>query len=163
MNTEVIVADYADKKHAVEIVQLLNEYANDPMGGGESLPLFVQENLVAELAKRPYAFSLIGYVGAEPAGLINCFESFSSFSCKPLINIHDVIVLNEFRGHGISQLMLNEVDRIAKQRGCCKVTLEVLEGNQVAKRAYLKHGFAGYELDPEMGKALFWQKAIEST
>jgi len=133
------------------------------MGGGKSLPLFVKENLVAELAKRPYAFSLICYVGTEPAGLINCFDGFSSFSCKPLINIHDVIVLNEFRGLGISQLMLHEIESIAKEKGCCKLTLEVLEGNNAAKKAYLKHGFAGYELDPEMGKALFWQKSLENT
>ena len=163
METKVIVADYSDKKHGLDIIQLLNAYAKDPMGGGESLPIFVQENLVAELAKRPYAFSVLAYVGSEAAGLINCFESFSSFSCKPLINIHDVIVLDAFRGYGISQLMLNEVDRIAEQKGCCKLTLEVLEGNKVAQKAYLKQGFAGYELDPKMGKALFWQKSIESS
>jgi hypothetical protein len=40
------------------------------------------------------------------------------------------------------------------------VTLEVLEGNQIAKNAYIKFGFAGYELDPKMGKALFWEKPL---
>jgi len=163
MNIEVIIADYSSEKHGNEIVHLLDSYAKDPMGGGESLPFYVKENLVAELAKLSYAFSLICYVGAEPAGLINCFDGFSSFSCKPLINIHDVIVLNEFRGLGISQLLLNEVENIAKEKGCSKITLEVLEGNNAAKKAYLKQGFAGYELDPEMGKALFWQKSIENT
>ena len=163
MNIEVIIADYSSEKHEIDIVHLLDSYAKDPMGGGESLALYVKENLVAELAKRSYAFSLICYVGTEPAGLINCFDGFSSFSCKPLINIHDVIVLNEFRGLGISQLLLNEVENIAKEKGCCKITLEVLEGNNAAKKAYLKQGFAGYELDPEMGKALFWQKSIENT
>jgi len=163
MNIEVIIADYSSEKHEIDIVHLLDSYAKDPMGGGESLALYVKENLVAELAKRSYAFSLICYVGTEPAGLINCFDGFSSFSCKPLINIHDVIVLNEFRGLGISQLLLNEVENIAKEKGCCKITLEVLEGNNAAKKAYLKQGFAGYELDPEMGKALFWQKSVENT
>ena len=162
METTVIVADYSDKKQGSEIIQLMNAYASDPMGGGKPLLLFVQENLVSELAKRSFAFSLICYVGTEPAGLINCFEGFSSFACKPLINIHDVIVLSEFRGLGISQRLLDEVDSIAEQRGCCKVTLEVLEGNQAAKNAYLKHGFAGYELDPEMGKAEFWQKPLNT-
>ena len=100
MEPTVVIADYSDKKHGSQIIQLMNAYANDPMGGGKPLPLFVQENLVNELAKRPTAFSLICYVGTEPAGLINCFEGFSSFSCQPLINIHDVIVLSEFRGLG---------------------------------------------------------------
>ena len=163
MIAEVIVADYSNEKHGIDIVYLLDSYAKDPMGGGESLPLYVKENLVAELAKLSYAFSLICYVGTEPAGLINCFHGFSSFSCKPLINIHDVIVLDVYRRLGVSQLLLNEVENIAKEKGCCKITLEVLEGNNTAKKAYLKQGFAGYELDPEMGKALFWQKPVEKT
>lgn len=163
MEIEVIVADYLNKKHGDDIVQLLNSYAEDPMGGGESLSSYTKENLIAELAKMPYAFSLICYVDTEPAGLVNCFDGFSTFSCKPLINIHDIVVLDKFRGIGISQLMLAEVVSIAKEKECCKITLEVLEGNNPAKQAYLKHGFAAYELDPEMGKALFWQMQIENT
>ncbi|MDU0356030.1 GNAT family N-acetyltransferase [Paraglaciecola aquimarina] len=58
--------------------------------------------------------------------------------------------------------MLQKVEQIARQKDCCKITLEVLEGNEVAKNAYLKHGFAGYELDPEQGKAMFWQKVLAS-
>jgi len=163
MKTEVVVADYLNKKHGSDIVNLLNSYAEDPMGGGESLSSYTQENLTAKLAELSYAFSFICYVGAEPAGLINCFDGFSSFSCKPLINIHDIVVLDEFRGLGISQLLLAAVENIAKEKGCCKITLEVLEGNDIAKKAYLKYGFAGYELSPEMGKALFWQKCVENT
>jgi ribosomal protein S18 acetylase RimI-like enzyme len=56
--------------------------------------------------------------------------------------------------------MLKEVEEIAKKKGCCKITLEVLEGNKVAQRSYKKFGFAGYELNPLMGKALFWEKPI---
>lgn len=163
MNTKIVVADYFDKQHGNEIIYLLDCYAKDPMGGGKPLPLYVKENLVIELSKIPHAFSLICYANAKPAGLINCFQGFSSFLCKPLINIHDIMVLNEFRGLGICQLLLLEVENIAKDKGCCKITLEVLEGNQAAKNAYLKQGFAGYELDPKKGKALFWQKLIEDT
>ena len=56
--------------------------------------------------------------------------------------------------------MLDEVERIAKEKGCCKLTLEVLEGNIVAKKAYEKFGFSSYELDPATGKALFWEKVL---
>jgi hypothetical protein len=31
---------------------------------------------------------------------------------------------------------------VARQRGCCKITLEVLEGNAVAQASYGKFGFA---------------------
>jgi ribosomal protein S18 acetylase RimI-like enzyme len=56
--------------------------------------------------------------------------------------------------------MLEKVEAVAKDRGCIKLTLEVLDGNQTAKNAYVKFGFAGYELDPVMGKAGFWDKAL---
>jgi len=72
-----------------------------------------------------------------------------------------VIVLKEFRGLGISQLMLNKVEAIARQKNCCKLTLEVLQGNEPAQKSYLKHGFAGYQLDPKMGQAMFWQKPLD--
>jgi len=71
-----------------------------------------------------------------------------------------VVVTENARGLGISQKMLQEVEKIAKERGCCKMTLEVLEGNVVAKGAYQKFGFSGYELDPKIGKAMFWEKVL---
>jgi len=160
MNTEVLVVNYLNDRHAKDMAYLLNMYAKDPMGGGVALSDHVQENLAIELSKLPHAFSVICYVDDKPAGLINCFEGFSTFKCKPLVNIHDIVVVGGFRGLGISQLMLSEVERQAKEKGCCKMTLEVLEGNKIAQQSYIKFGFEGYELDPEMGKALFWQKGL---
>jgi len=140
---------------------LLNSYACDPMGGGEALATTVKDNLVKTLAKRTDVFTILCYVDEQPAGLINCIEGFSTFNCKPVMNIHDVIVLAEYRGQGLSTKMLAEVEALASFRGCCKLTLEVLEGNKIAKSSYQKFGFAGYELDPEIGKAMFWEKKIK--
>ena len=47
---------------------------------------------------------------------------------------------------------------IAWERGACKMTLEVLQGNHSAIRLYERVGFAGYQLDPAMGQAQFFQK-----
>ncbi len=160
MNIEVKIADYLDKEQAIDIGYLLDAYSQDEMGGSQSLSDSLKSNLANELSKLPHAFSVICYVNNKPAGLVNCFEAFSTFKCKPLINIHDVIVVNKFRGLGLSQRMLSKVEEIAKSKGCCKITLEVLEGNKVAQKSYIKFGFAGYELDPVMGKALFWQKNV---
>ena len=160
MDIAIVNADYLKERHAEEIGLLMDSYAADPMEGGKSLTQQVKYNIAKELSKLPYAFSVIGYIDGMAAGLINCFELFSTFSCRPLINIHDVIVLKEHRGVKLSQKMLERVEDIAISRGCCKLTLEVLEGNQIARSAYTKFGFSGYELDPEMGKALFWQKTL---
>lgn len=163
MNIEVIEADYCNEQHRHVIPMLLNEYAADPMGGGSPLGDSVMKNLVNELSKLPHAFSIIAYVDGKPAGLVNCFEGFSTFACQPLINIHDFVVLNEFRGRGISQRMLEKIEAIATTKNCCKITLEVLGNNEVAKSAYRKFGFAGYKLDPKAGVAQFWQKTLKNT
>lgn len=160
MNIKVIEVDYSDSRQAKDLVSLLSVYAQDPMGGGNALDDYVVSNLVDELSSRPYAFSVLCYVEGIPVGLINCFEAFSTFSCKPLVNIHDVIVMKKYRGHNISQRMLSKVEEIAKFKGCCKLTLEVLSENEAAKSSYTKFGFSDYELDPKMGTAQFWQKLI---
>ena len=160
MDIQVTQADYNNERHRQHIPLLLNAYACDPMGGGTPLTEQVMQNLVTRLQALPHAFSVLAYVNGEPAGLANCFEGFSTFACKPLINIHDICVRAEFRGLGVSQKLLAKVEELARQRGCCKITLEVLSNNHVAKSAYQKYGFAGYELDPTDGSAVFWQKSL---
>jgi ribosomal protein S18 acetylase RimI-like enzyme len=160
MKIKIVIADYQDVQQAEDILFLLEHYAQDPMGGGAPLSSYTKENLLSALSKVPQAFTLIGYADNTPVALANCFQSFSTFKCKPIVNIHDFVVLGDFRGKGISRLMLAEVEAIAKARGCCKITLEVLEGNTSARSAYAKYGFGGYELDPAAGKALFWEKTL---
>jgi len=163
MSIEITRVDYLNKKHAEDLTFLLQNYALDPMGGGSALAPEVSNKLALELSKRPNAISVIAYIDGKPAGLVNCFEGFSTFNCKPLLNIHDVIVIEAFRGSGLSQKMLQKIEQIGREKACCKLTLEVLDGNHIAKSSYTKFGFSDYELDPKMGKALFWQKKLIET
>ena len=151
-------ADYHNPVHAAALVQLLDAYAQDPAGGGEALSEFAKANLARELAARPQAFSVLAFADEQPVGLINCIEGFSTFACRPLVNVHDVAVLAGFRGQRVGEQMLALVEQIAQERGACKLTLEVLAGNASAIRLYERVGFAGYQLDPAMGQAQFFHK-----
>lgn len=151
-------ADYGHPSDAAAVVALLDAYASDPAGGGEPLSDFVKANLARELAARPQAYSVLAFDGEQPVGLVNCIEGFSSFKCKPLVNVHDVAVLASHRGRGIAEAMLAEAERIAVERGAVKMTLEVLSGNVPAVRLYRRIGYEGYQLDPAMGTAQFMQK-----
>ena len=42
---------------------------------------------------------------------------------------------------GIGRSLLREVERRARDRGCCKITLEVHETNAGARRLYEREGF----------------------
>lgn len=154
-------ADYADVADAAAVVMLLDAYASDPAGGGEPLSDFAKANLVPSLAARPTAFSILAFDGAQPVGLVNCIEGFSTFACLPLVNVHDVAVLASHRGRRIGELMLALAEQVARERGACKLTLEVLSGNTGACRLYQRIGFENYQLDPTMGHAQFMQKWLE--
>ncbi|MVW79575.1 GNAT family N-acetyltransferase [Bordetella sp. 02P26C-1] len=154
----IIHADFNLRAHGDMVLALLDEYARDPMGGSEPLSDYARANLIQELAKRPTAGALIALQNGEPAGLAIYFEGFSTFACRPLLNLHDFMVATRFRGMGIAQALLSKLDEVAQARGCCKITLEVLQGNEPAKALYRKAGFEGYALAEETGQAMFWQK-----
>ena len=156
----ILQANYKDTFHAQAIVQLLDAYAQDPAGGGQPLSAFAKANLVNKLASRPQAFSVLAFDADTPVGLVNCIEGFSTFACKPLVNVHDVVVLDSHRGQRVGEQMLVLAEQIAKQRGACKLTLEVLSGNPSAIKLYERIGFESYQLDPAMGSALFLQKQL---
>ena len=163
---QVCRANYADPMHAAALVRLLDAYAGDQMGGAEPLSEFAKINLVPSLAARPQAFSVLAFEAAvgqetgQAVGLVNCIEGFSTFACRPLVNVHDIAVLPAYRGQRIAELMLALVEDIARERGACKLTLEVLQGNAVAIRLYRRVGFANYQLAPAMGQAEFLQKLL---
>lgn len=160
MPLQICRADYSNPAHAEAILVMLQHYALDPMGGGKPLSQAVTDTLVSELARRDFAVSVLAFLNGEIVGLINAFEGFSTFACRPLLNIHDVVVLRPHRGLGIAQAMFVEVERIAIERGCCKLTLEVLAHNQPAKQVYRKLGFAPYQFSAETGQAEFWQRPL---
>lgn len=155
-----VTADLRSSDHCRDIVRLLDGYARDIMGGTEPLSEYTKKNLTAELAKRESCIVFLTYVEQEAAALAICFEGFSTFACRPILNIHDIMVDQKFRGRGLSVGLLEKAESVAKERGCCKMTLEVLEGNHRASKIYRRFGFNPYELDPELGNAMFYEKKL---
>ena len=155
------LADYQNAGDAQALVSLLDAYARDPAGGGVPLSEFAKSHLVPALASRPQAFSVLAFDSEVPVGLVNCIEGFSTFACRPLVNVHDVAVLASHRGHRIGERMLALVELLAHERGACKLTLEVLDGNRSALTLYQRCGFAPYQLDPALGDARFLQKKLD--
>ena len=156
----VRLVDYAEAADAAALIALLDAYARDPMGGGEPLREGVRGRLVDALASAPGAFSLIAWLDDQPVGLVNCFVTLSTFAAAPLVNIHDLAVMPGHRGTGIGRALMAAVEAEALKRGACKVTLEVLSGNEPAQKLYKACGYGDYQLDPAAGHALFWQKAL---
>lgn len=140
---EAVLDDPAD---AAAIIEVLNSYAADPVGGGNPLEDGVRARLLPALRAQPNALVLLAFADRKPAGLAICFFGLSTFQARPLLNIHDLAVVPERRGQGIGRALLSAVEVRAKSRGCCKLTLEVQDGNPRARALYERFGFTDFVL-----------------
>lgn len=152
--------DLGDPGEAAALLELLDGYARDPMGGGNGLSPEVKGRLVDQLRHQTHFHGALAWVDGEAVGLIDCFLGFSTFAARPLLNIHDIAVRREWRGQGVGRMLVAWAESHARELGCCKLTLEVLSNNKVALGAYERAGFAPYCLDPAAGQALFMQKLL---
>lgn len=140
---EIVQADLGDPSHTRAILDLLEEFALEPVSGGSALHASVRENLIPGLRKHPTTLILLAREGHAYIGMAICFIGFSTFYARPLINIHDLTVLPEHRGKAVGKRLIRAVEAEALIMDCCKVTLEVREDNEGARRLYNSEGFRG--------------------
>jgi len=157
---QIVRADLNNMLHQEAIVELIDGYSRDPMGGGKPLDPGVKENLIPGLKSHPTTIICLALYDHKAVGIAVCFTGFSTFAAKSLINIHDLAVIPAFRKLGVGTALLNEVEKLAMSLGCCKITLEVLEKNHHAQTVYHSFGFNQGENVKEAGGTLFYTKAL---
>ena len=107
---EIIDADFNDPDHGRQVLAMLNEYASGPMGGNTPLPAHAQANLIPELACRPTVRALLARIDGQAAGVAIYVEGFSTFACRPLLNLHDLAVSPRFQGQGVGKALLLDAE-----------------------------------------------------
>lgn len=150
-------ANFDNPQHAQAIVDLINAYACEPHGGGRALDESIASEIVPGMQKTPGAFTMLAWDGEQPVGAAICFQGFSTFAARPLVNIHDLSVALSHRGQGIGTQLLKAVEDYARDLGCCKVTLEVRKANPQAERLYLRVGYG----DPDGFETRFLDKKLK--
>lgn len=157
---QIVLADLALPAHQDAVRALTAAYARDPMGNGEPLSDEVLGRLVAGLQSTPNTFILLAWADEQAIGIATCFRGFSTFLAKPLINIHDLAVLPEFRGQGVARRLLDAVINEARASGCGRVTLEVRQDNSRARYLYERSGFRHAVYGGAASGSLFYIKAL---
>ncbi len=148
----VRLADLDDPLDAQAIVDLTDAYARDPMGGGQGLSDDVEASLVAAMRAHGGIEVLLAISQDDgPVGLLTSIRSFSAFNAAPVLNVHDLAVLEAHRGQGVGARLLRSAEVLARQQGCCRMSLEVLDENP-AKRLYEREGFSA--------KSEYWVKSL---
>jgi len=137
-------ARFDDPSHIQGLIDVLDSYATDPVGGGTPLPPGVRERLPSLLQDHPTTVILLAMHGAHTVGIAVCFVGLSTFRARPVLNIHDLAVIPERRGQGIGHRLLQAAEREAARLGCCKITLEVQNSNLHARRIYERFGFEDF-------------------
>jgi ribosomal protein S18 acetylase RimI-like enzyme len=136
-------ADLGDTADTVLLTDLLDLYARELLDDERGLPEARAQDAVRGLRTMPGTLALFAYLAKEPVGMAICLMSYSTFRAAPVLNVHDLMVRAEFRGRGVANELLRRAEREAENRGCCKVTLEVREDNQRARRLYHRRGYTG--------------------
>lgn len=155
-----VQADLARPDHQAAVLAMVDAYSRDPMGDGAPLSAEARAQLIPGLRRHPTTLVFLAYDGDTPVGVAVCFLGFSTFAAKPLVNLHDVAVIPTHRGRGVGRALLAAVEAKARELGCCKLTLEVLDQNHRALRTYMAAGFKRYALQPGAGEAIFLAKAL---
>lgn len=154
-NIRFCFCDFNNPVHRKKLVELINHYITDPMGANVLTSPLREDELISGLAFNPSAFVIFILSNNKYVGLATCFVNFSTFKARPYINIHDVVILKEYRGKGLGKKLLERIIEIAEERNYCKITLEVREDNENAKKLYNKLGFK--DTEPVMH---FWTKPL---
>jgi ribosomal protein S18 acetylase RimI-like enzyme len=152
---QIIEGDLNNPVHAENFLKLTAAYMADPMGKAESWNEEQKETLIREMKVHPSALVIFARADDEYIGICTCFYAYSTFLAKPLLNIHDIYVLESFRGNGIGKMLIQKLEETALMKGCGKITLEVRKDNLNARELYKSQGFT--EAPHSM---FFWTKYL---
>jgi len=152
----IIDADFSNAEHLDDIIKVLENYKTGEMGDGVPYSESEKARLRTQFLVHPNVMAFLLYTKErEIAGGAVCFKSFSTFNTDNIINIHDLCVIDKFRGRGFGRALTDYIVQKGKKQLCSRLTLEVREDNGIAQDLYRKFGFD--DMTPKMH---FWRKKL---
>ncbi|MCK6264380.1 GNAT family N-acetyltransferase [Vibrio sp. ZSDE26] len=151
MNNTVICIDVDNQEHRKVFGSLFREYA----------PELSEQHIATTLEHvftLPYFHGFISFSDDKPAGIVVCFESFSTHRAKKVMNIHDFMISSSHRGKGLGKLQLKGIEQYCREKDYVKITLEVESSNLAAKSLYSSCEFKDYKAAHK--NQLHWQKSL---
>ena len=99
------------------------------------------EELLEEwLFEKKKAEVLFAMIDDKDIGFALFFHNFSTFLGKSGIYLEDLFVLPEYRGHGYGKAILNQLAKVAVERGCGRLEWWCLDWNKPSIDFYLSLG-----------------------
>lgn len=104
---------------------------------------------------RPLFEVLLAEEAGIALGMLVFFPIYSSWEGRPGLMIHDLFVREAARGKGAGKALVAALARLAVERGCVRLDVNVLDWNHKARAFYASLGLAhnegwlGYRLQGE--------------
>lgn len=129
---------YANKEDAGLILKFIKDLAEYENMLDE---VVATEELLEEwLFEKKKAEVLFAMIDDKKIGFALFFHNFSTFLGKSGIYLEDLFVLPEYRGHGYGKSILNQLAKVALERGCGRLEWWCLDWNKPSIDFYLSLG-----------------------
>ena len=151
LDTTVVRIDVASTEQCSQFEILFNEYS-------PGLSADIEFHVIKQLFDLPYFHGFICFVDNVPAGFAVCFESYSTYRAKKVLNIHDFMVSSSYRGKGMGKALLKGIEQYCCDHEYLKITLEVDEDNIAAQKLYSSCDYEDYQV--VLKGLLHWQKYL---
>ncbi|MBI9097587.1 MAG: GNAT family N-acetyltransferase [Spirochaetaceae bacterium] len=151
----IVEAEFSNSDHINDLLFVLESYKTCDMGDGIPYTEAEKARLTTQFIVHPNVMAFLIYKGGKIAGGSVCFKAFSTFSTANVINIHDLCIVDEFRGQGLGRALTEYIVQKGRELLCSRITLEVREDNGIAKSLYRKFNFE--DMTPKMH---FWRRKL---
>jgi GNAT superfamily N-acetyltransferase len=84
---------------------------------------------------------LLAEADGRVCGTVVLYHAYSSWAGAPTLTVHDLFVEEDARGVGAGRALLSAAAKLASERGCCRMDVNVLAWNTAARKFYETLGF----------------------
>jgi len=147
-----------DREYLIDLVQALNRHEDAIIGDRRTDLAAAEENLdsvaerVAETKGRIFVAELDGRVAGLLALVFPAGDIYVRAEERRQAEISTLVVAAESRRYGVGRALMAAAEEAARARGCRRLTLSVLAGNEAAMAAYARQGFSprSHELEKRL-------------
>ncbi|RKF17390.1 GNAT family N-acetyltransferase [Alginatibacterium sediminis] len=151
MSNSIKYIEVGSLDHRNALDSLFQEYSS-------GVSASIDSTIVSQLLELPYFRGFLCFADNKPAGFAVCFESYSTYRARKVLNIHDFMVSNRYCGKGLAKSLLASIEQYCFENDYLKITLEVDDDNKIAQRLYESCGFEDFQV---VLKGLnHWQKYL---
>ena len=133
-------ATAADVETILRFIKGLAEFEKEP----DAVKTTTADLLRDGFGEYPKFEVLLAEINQEPVGFALFFPTYSTWEGRGGIHLEDLFVPEQWRGHGVGQVLMVELAKIAVARGCGRLELSVLHWNS-AREFYHRLGIAHQE------------------